>query len=458
MSHATMNIEQHYLSCIDRFREEHRGRTDPEWLRKLRGEAVASFRARGFPQPREEAWRHTPIRSVMEQSFEVGGREDAGRFDPVSFGPLLSPKADAHRLVFVNGRYAPEHSRSGALPRGAVMIPWEGDLVPAWEGLQKHWARYADSGKDPFVALNTALCAAGAVVSIPDETVIERPIHLVHVVLDGPARPIFSPRVLIVAGRGSQATILESYWGGAGRGYLVNGVTELAAHEGAVVDHYKLQQEGAQGYHVATVQLYLKGSSTVRTHFLSMGGALVRNNVRATLDGEGAEATLNGLFLLSNGQHLDNFTEIIHAKPHGSSREIYKGILDGQSRGVFSGKIHVVQGAQKTDAKQTNRNLLLSDRALMDTQPQLEIYADDVKCTHGATIGQIDEEALFYIRSRGVGRREARAMLVEAFAHELLDQVRIAALREHVQAELGGRLGAGTARPPEALHRLARRK
>jgi Fe-S cluster assembly protein SufD len=248
------------------------------------------------------------------------------------------------------------------------------------------------------------------------------------------------PRVLVVMGAHSQATIVESYAGPYGDEYFTNAVTEIVLQDGAVVDHYKIQRESDRSDHVATMQVHAGRSANFSSHSLSFGGALVRNDVVCVLDGEGVECTLNGLYLASARRLVDNHTTIDHAKPHCGSREIYKGILTGHARAVFNGKIMVRPDAQKTDAKQTNKALLLSEDAQINTKPQLEIFANDVKCTHGAAVGQMDEEAIFYLRARGIGAREARHLLIHAFAADVLGRMRFEALRVHVDAELLRRL------------------
>ncbi len=247
----------------------------------------------------------------------------------------------------------------------------------------------------------------------------------------------------MIAEPGSQAVIVESYIGTAESLYFTNAVTEVVLGEGSVLDFYKLERESTEAFHVATMEVLQKRDSTFNSHSITLGGALVRNDLNVRLDADGASCTLNGLFLGSGTQHLDNHTKIDHAKPHGTSRELYKGIMSGRSRGVFNGKIIVRPDAQKTDAMQTNKNLLLSKEALVNSEPALEIFADDVKCRHGSTIGQLDETAMFYLRSRGIGEEEARALLVYAFASDVASRIRIAPLRALVEAQLGLRLSGG---------------
>ncbi len=283
--------------------------------------------------------------------------------------------------------------------------------------------------------------ADGAYLYIPEGAVIETPIEILFISAgDASSVAMSQARTLIVAGERSQVRVVETYAALRGGTYFTNAVTEVFAGENAVVDHYKVQQEGLEAFHVATMQINAQRSANVSTHSFSLGGKLVRNDVNAVLDGEGAEVTLNGLYLADGDRLVDNHTVIDHAKAHCPSHEIYKGIIGGKARAIFNGKIIVRQDAQKTDAKQTNRALLLSDSASINTKPQLEIFADDVKCTHGATIGQLDEEAIFYLRARGLTHFEARDLLIHAFAGEVIDRVKIEDLRRGLEAELYAQL------------------
>ncbi|MCI0420515.1 MAG: Fe-S cluster assembly protein SufD, partial [Acidobacteria bacterium] len=312
------------------------------------------------------------------------------------------------------------------------------------ELVQPHLARYAGVSKEPFAALNTAFTADGAFIYLPKDSVVEEPIHLLFLSTGERNRPLVShPRILVLAEANSQARILESY-ASLGEGvYFTNAVTEVVAGENAFIDHYKLQRESLEAFHISTVQVQLGRSANVSTQSISLGGALTRNHVNTVLDGEGGEATLNGFYLVNGRQHVDNHTCIDHAKPHCNSHELYKGILDGKARGVFNGRIIVRPDAQKTDSKQTNKNLILSEEALVNTNPQLEIYADDVKCTHGATIGQLDADSIFYLRSRGIDLESARHLLTYAFAGDFIHRLKIEPLRIALEKSLFARLAEG---------------
>jgi Fe-S cluster assembly protein SufD len=317
----------------------------------------------------------------------------------------------------------------------AAAVTEQADVV------QRYLGQLAEFGTRAFTALNTALASDGAYIYIPDGVVLEQPLHILFVTTPSAAGAGMShPRALVVAGERSQSKIVETYVGPQDSAYFTNAVTEVFAGENAVVDHYKVQQEGLQAFHVASMHVNLGRSSNFSSHSFSLGGRLVRNDAIAILDGEGAECTLNGLYLADGDRLVDNHTAIDHAKAHCPSHEIYKGILGGKAHAVFNGKIIVRQDAQKTNAKQTNRALLLSDNASINTKPQLEIFADDVKCTHGAAIGQLDEDAIFYLRARGLTYAEARDMLIHAFAGDILNRITIEPLRLAIEAELYAQL------------------
>jgi Fe-S cluster assembly protein SufD len=351
--------------------------------------------------------------------------------------------ATALRLVVVNGRFAPELSRLAALPRGlragSLAAAVNGDLQADSEMVQRYLGQLADFSSRAFAALNTAFIEDGAYVHVPDGIVLEEPLQIIFV--SAPGDPVVShPRTLIVLGERSQARIVETYVGASDVQYFANAVTEVFVGESAVLDHYKVQQESDSAFHVGSMHVNAARSANFSSHSFSLGGKLVRNDALATLDGEGAEVTLNGLYLADGDRLVDNHTTIDHARAHCPSHEVYKGILGGRARAVFNGKIIVRQDAQKTDAKQTNRALLLTDDALINTKPQLEIFADDVKCTHGAAIGQLDDDAIFYLRARGLTFFEARDMLIHAFAGQILERVKVEPLRTALESELYARL------------------
>jgi Fe-S cluster assembly protein SufD len=402
----------------------------PPWLTGLRKDAFRRFEDLGFPTTRQEEWRFTNVKRIAETAFPLA--EIPAPLSRETISPFVLDE-NYLRLVFVNGHYVDDLSATGATPHGAVVSSLSAALADHAALIEDHLGQLASDDNSCFAALNSAFIRDGAFVHVPRGVVVERPIHLLFISIDNSSPAASHPRNLIIAQPDTQATIIESYVGLNDGVYLTNAVTEVSVAENAVVDHCKLQQESANGYHVATTQVRQQRGSRFSSHYFSLGGQLVRNEVNVILDDEGCECTLNGLYIAAGDQHMDNRTRIDHAKPHCNSHELYKGILDERARGVFNGKIYVHPNAQKTDAKQSNRVLLLSDDAVIDTKPQLEIYADDVKCTHGATVGQIDETALYYLRSRGISEDLAHSLLVFAFANEIASALPLEAVREHVE-------------------------
>ena len=383
-------------------------------LATVREQAAQRFQQLGWPTPQWEEWRYTNLAPLARQQWRIASAAGAV---PKS---VLQPTAAAE-IVFVNGFLA--------LSRGDVLPLSEAPTHPA---VERHFARYADYQRHPFTALNTANAQDGALVVIPDGVVVD---GFIHIVFAGEGDGVWShPRNLIVVGRGSHVAVVETYVGSGS--YFTNVVTEIVAGDGAVIDHYKIECESLSASHIATVQIHQERSSNVTSRHVSIGGGLVRNEVNVALAGEGASLTLDGLFVLRGNQHVDNHTVIDHVRPHCDSLELYKGILDEQARGIFDGSIIVREGAQKTNSRQTNHNLLLSETAIIDSKPTLEILNDDVKCNHGSTIGQLNEEALFYLRARGISEMEARSILIYAFASEIVERMKVDAVKESVRRSL----------------------
>jgi Fe-S cluster assembly protein SufD len=411
---------------------EHAGRNAPSWLRDLRDRAFARFCEVGFPTTRDEDWRFTNLSAIVRTQFKLAG---AGGIRPTE-SDLVSWLFDgcSAQLVFLDGQFAPEVSTRNGLPEGLTVTGLRDALRQFPDQVACHLGRYLDIQRDPFCALNTAFLEDGAYIHVPAGTVVRQPIHLLFVSTSSDAPAMTHPRNLIVVEKEAQVSVVEDYVSfGSATPALSNAATELVAGDNAHVEHILIEREHLHTYNISTLRIEQARSANVASHSLLLGGALVRNNIHPVLHGEGGECLINGLFVGSGRQHLDNYMLVEHASPHCASRQFYNGILDGQSHGVFHGRIIVHKDAQKTDAKQTNRNLLLTDDAQIDTKPQLEIYADDVKCTHGATIGQIDESALFYLRSRGIGELEARRLLLEAFAGECLNRMQSGPARVHAQ-------------------------
>ena len=403
----------------------------PSWLNTLRQQGFVRFVESGFPTTHDEDWRFTNVSQIANTGFETApeARVSAANLEAFAVSDF------ACQVVFVNGRFAPALSRIPAT--GKVRIASLAQALSSDpDSVQAHLGRYLNYQRDAFAALNTAFIEDGACVFIPRSTVIDEPIYLLYVSVAGDKPVVEHPRNLIVVEENSQATIVEDYVSlenGGSASSFSNTVTELVAAESAVVSHYMIVRPAADAFNISTLRIQQGRSSNVATHSLLLSGALVRNNVHPVLAGEGAECLINGLFMANDRQHMDNYMLVEHASPHCNSRQFYNGVLNGQSHGVFHGRIIVHKDAQKTDAKQTNRNLLLSDDAQIDTKPQLEIYADDVKCTHGATIGQVEENALFYLRSRGLDEGSARHVLLLAFANECLDRMNSEQVRAHLE-------------------------
>lgn len=416
------------------------------WLAELREQAAKCFAEAGFPTTRQEEWRHTSVAPIASSSFRLS-RPGSNGITAGMLGNFIFGDTDCCNLVFVNGFYSADLSTPGALPKGVRAISLQAALREDPKKVERHLARYAPFKKNAFAALNTAHMMDGGFVYIPAETVLKKVIHLLFISTSEAQAAVSHPRNLIVVGDGSEVSVVESYIGPQGGAYFTNAVTEIAAGESSRVAHYKLQRESEQAYHIAALHITQEENANVSSHSISLGGSLTRNDIAGVLNGEGGELALHGLFLTKGRQHVDNYTSIDHARPRCSSREIYKGILDDQSSGVFTGRILVRPDAQKTNARQTNKNLLLSREALVNSTPQLEIFADDVKCTHGATVGRLSDEALFYLRSRGVGAEAARSLLTYAFASDIISTVNIKPLQCQLDLVLLARISRAEGAP-----------
>jgi len=427
-----------YLEQFSRF-ERLPGVRD-SWVHPLRQGAMQRFTERGFPGTDDEEWRFTSLAPLRGASFQPAA---AAAIAPETLEPFRLGEGIGHQLVFVNGRYSEEHSSLGTLPRGVLVGSLRKAIDDRRELVEPHLTRYTDYRENAFAALNTAFLAEGAFVLLPKDSVMEKAIHLLFLSVPDETPAVTHPRILILAEAGSQARLVEDYAGVDGNVYFTNSATEVVVGESASIDHYKLQRESHAAFHVATLQFHLGRSASLSTHSISLGGGLTRNDVNAVLDGNGGDLALNGVYVVGGEQHVDHHTVIDHAKPHGTSRELYKGILADHARGVFNGRIIVRPDAQKTDAKQTNRNLLLSENALVNTNPQLEINADDVKCGHGATIGQLDADVLFYLRSRGLDPETARRLLTHGFISDISERIQIDAIRSELEKVLFAKLSPG---------------
>ncbi|HXR03672.1 MAG TPA: Fe-S cluster assembly protein SufD [Verrucomicrobiae bacterium] len=427
---------------LEKFRGLESELSQPSWLWPLRKAGIERFAELGFPTLHDEDWRFTnvaplarlPFKPVFKPSRTDVTFDDLNRF---AFSVI-----NRRRLVFVDGHYCqgftpdrPE-KENPELHIGSLRQTLSGGTA------EKFLTHYAKADDNPFAALNQAFFHDGAFIHIPAGQVVPEPVHLLFVSTSREAGTAVHPRNLIIAGANSQATIIESYVTLGGAAYFTNAVTEIIAGDNVMLEHVKFQDEAADAFHLATIAGEFGRASNVRLHSFALGARLSRNNIRTKLAGEGLECILNGLYLTRGEQLADHYMVVEHAQPHCASHEYFNGILDDKSRGVFHGRIYVHPVAQKTDAKQTNKNLLLSDDATADTKPQLEIYADDVKCTHGATVGQLNEESIFYLRSRGIPENTARRMLIHAFAGEIIERVNCGPVREELDKIVWDRLEA----------------
>jgi len=444
MAQATDNAilkatDGHLAKFEQRFQKE---TAEPAWILPLRRAGISRFAEIGFPTLNDEDWRYTnvapiaklPFRPVFKSTAEGFTRETIAQF---TFGSL-----PAIRLVFINGHFAESLSTQPPLPPGITVCSLAHALATQPALVEQQLGRHHQGQENAFAALNTAFFLDGGFVHVPAGQVLETPLHLLFISTGKESGTTSHPRNLLVIGDHAQATVIESYVSTVDGAYVTNAVTEIIAGEGASLEHCKLQDESLSAYHLATIHAHLAKSSNVVAHSFAAGARLSRNSIRTHLAGEGVECVLNGLYLTHGDQLADHHMVVEHAEPHCNSHEYFNGILDGRSRGVFHGRILVRQIAQKTDAKQTNKNLLLSEDAGVDTKPQLEIYADDVKCTHGATIGQLNDDAIFYLRARGIGEDTARRMLIHAFAGEIIERIRHRGTREVLDKVVWDRLEA----------------
>ncbi|PTL82207.1 Fe-S cluster assembly protein SufD [Vitiosangium sp. GDMCC 1.1324] len=427
---------QHYLDLAERFQAE-RAAGAPAWLRALRQDGIAQLARQGFPSTKLEDWKYTNVAPISDHAFcpvrtvhEAGVEAAVGRLALPGTGP---------RLVFVDGWFVRELSRLEGAPEGLTVRSLR-EALQDGEPLESLVGRRARAEASAFTALNAALLEEGALVRVAPGTVCHEPVQLLFVTRGDGELALASPRVVVQAGENSELTLVESYVGAAPGVSFTNAVTEVVLGDGARLTHLKLQAESESAFHIGGLHVEQGRDSRFASHLISLGGALARNEVHALFSAEGGEATLNGLYVGHGTQHLDQWTNLDHAQPRCTSRELYKGVLDDKARGTFHGKVMVRPDAQQTDARQANRNLLLSEAAMADARPQLEILADDVKCAHGATVGRLDEQALFYLRARGIPRAEAESLLTHAFATEVVGAVPLATLREQVEELLARKL------------------
>ncbi len=426
-----------YLAKFERIEQS----ADPKsWVFPLRKAGLARFAELGFPTLHDEDWRFTNVAPVAKLAFKPVLQPAAHNVTPAALDRFAFAGLESSKLVFVDGHYRAE--LSSVLPQapGVKLGSLAAALATDSALLEKSLNQYARMEDNAFAALNAAFFQDGAFICVPDGQVVEKPVQIIYIATTRESGATTHPRNLFIAGNNTQLTLIESYVSLVDAPYFTNPVSEFIIGDHAVVEHLKFQDESQEAYHIATLASHLGKACRFVSHSIALGGKLSRNNIRTKLDGEGLECVLNGLYLTKDEQLADHHMIVEHAKPNCASHEYFNGILDNKSKGVFHGRILVKQIAQKTDAKQTNRNLLLSDDATADTKPQLEIYADDVKCTHGATVGQMDEDSIFYLRARGIGLETARRMLMHAFAGEIIDRVQHEQAREELDQLVWERL------------------
>jgi Fe-S cluster assembly protein SufD len=426
------------------------GGAGPAWLARLRQRAISRFEEVGFPSTRQEEWRFTNVAPVAALRFSREHQSSKPQIGRDHLGLMLPPGPGAAHAVFVNGRFAPGLSSPGGLPPGVRF----GSLADAIRrngapgaAIEHHLGAYARVEGNPFTALATAFLDDGAFLYVPAGVEVEAPVQCLFLAAPGEGPSVSYPRVLVIAERGARVTVVETYASVSDRAYLTCAVTELVAHEGARITCCRIQRESDLAYHMAATQSYQERDASVHSCTVAVGAALSRHDVGAVLGGAGGYLILNGLSVLHGRQHVDHHTTIDHAAPHCESHELFNGILDDHARAVFSGRIIVRPGAQRTDSKQTNNNLLLSQEARADSQPQLEIYADDVKCTHGATLGPLDQAALFYLQTRGIAPHDARDLMTYGFSAEIIGTFPVPEVRRQLDRLVRATLDRGARRP-----------
>lgn len=444
------DVKEGYLKTIDRTKGN--GAKQALWLREMRLAASERFAEIGFPSTREEEWKYTDVTPILLHDFQPAS---AGAFGlkPVQLQEFWFADLPAHRIAFVNGHYSDSLSRPGVWPKGVQVMPMARAMREPRDWLESYFGECQTSMSHGFAALNTALFEDGLYIHMDSGTQLDKPIHLLYLSTGAEDGFLSTPRNLLIMEEGSKLQLIEQYAPLAATSYFTNAITEIVVGPNAAMEHYRLQQEASKAFHISGTHLRLDLDARYRIHNLDLGGRLVRNDLHTRLDAEGAQCQLNGLYVLDGRQHLDNHTHIDHARPYGTSGEFYKGVLDGRARSVFHGRVVVAPDAQHSNAKQVNNNLLLSRDAEADSQPQLEIYADDVKCSHGATVGQLDPDAFFYLRSRAIDENSARNLLTYAFAKDVLGRMDLAPVRLLLERHLATKLEVTALHPTrEVIH------
>jgi len=434
-----MSLQEELITNFDAFEAQLNGHAKLP-VHDVRKKALDAFKTMGIPGPKNEEYKYTNLGKALDKAFDLGKASTSGSLTADQVSKFYIPNLDANQLVFVNGKFSKELSDIKS-PEDQVIIK---DLGTAFEedqdSIDTFFSKQAQYDKDAFVALNTAFSLDGCFIKVPDNAIVEKPIALYFVNDASQSQSFNNPRNLFLVGKNSQVTFLEDFNTEGDNESLTNIVTEIVVDENASADYYKLQNNKDTAYHIGTTQVYQTRSSRFSAYTFTLNGAMIRNNMNIVVDAEGCESNMYGLYLLNGNTHVDNHTEVDHRKPHCESNELYKGILDDKSHGVFNGKVFVRQEAQKTNAFQSNKNILMSDNSIMNSKPQLEIWADDVKCSHGCTTGQLDEDGLFYLRARGLSEESARALMLYAFAVDVLSTVKLQPLKEYLEDLISERL------------------
>lgn len=424
------NINQTLISKFEQFEASLNGETNSS-LHGIRQQGINAFNHIGLPSAKHEEYKYTDLGKILEKKFDwIAPHHESEKTDIDTLAAFQIPNLDAHRIVFVNGVYSA--SLSDHDNTQVTITELQKAKKSHKDVFEKHFGQHATYKEDAFAALNTAFINNGTFIQIDKNVIVDKPVAIYNLSDASVNESVNYPRNLILAGQSSQVSVIEIFGTVGNHNSLVNTITEIVMEENAVVDYYKIGNDSEQAYHVGMTQVYQTNSSTFTANTIAFGGGMIRNNLQIKIDGEGCTANMNGLYLLGGKSHVDNHTVVDHLKPNSVSNELYKGILDGNSKGVFNGKVFVRKEAQKTNAFQSNKNILLTDNATVNTKPQLEIWADDVKCSHGCTTGQLDLDALFYLQVRGIDKAKAKAMLLYAFAIDVLENVKIDALKEHL--------------------------
>jgi len=420
-----------YQSEFNRFEQKLNGQSKTQ-LHDLRKKAISIFAETGFPTSHNEEWKYTNVQPIAETVFTPVYEYEKGLLNKDSLEKFAFSGFDCHKLVFVNGHFAEDLSDSIEISEKFKVINLSKAAISDEKGIKRLLSENTEISMDAFEALNMAFMQDGAFIYFGEDFVASKPIVLLFISAGKNEEKLIQARNLIYAEKNSKATIIEAYQSQKAKNYFLNAVTDVILNENANIEHVKIQNETDSAFHFSSLNTSQETGSRLNSFNLNLGGKLVRSNISCALNGEGCDCTLNGIYIGNQTQHIDNHTVIEHKKPHCTSSELYKGIMNDQARGIFNGKIHVYPDAQKTNSMQSNSGLLLSETASIDTKPQLEIYADDVRCTHGATIGQLDDNALFYLQSRGIGVDKAKEMLITAFAGEVVEKLESDSLRNTI--------------------------